>query len=109
RGQEARGEIQLWRVDPARTPHLSRTASHPVAEIAGTVAIAPDGRTAMTSGDELARVTVGARGETSADYVEQDGTWRSAAFSADGQHLVSGSHDSIEVWRVRPGQPIERS
>ena len=108
RGQDARGEIQLWRVDPAGAPHFSRTASHPVAEIAGTVAIAPDGRTAMTSGDELARVTVAPTGASSAEYVEQDGTWRSAAFSADGEHLVTGSHDAVEVWRVRPGQPVER-
>jgi hypothetical protein len=97
---------------PAPSPFLIRTLTATTLPL--SVAIAPDGRTALSGGLDLSRQEVGAftlwdlaSGSAIRSYTGHSGSVNSVAIAPDGRTALSGSYDkTLKLWDLTAGSII---
>jgi WD40 repeat protein len=100
----------VWDVTAPSAPRLVATLAHPTGPIA-TVALAPDGRTALTSGSGTTLVwQVPASGYPTVLAMLPGGEQVVAAYRGDSTVVATASDSTVQTWSVaellvdRPGQ-----
>ena len=73
------------------------------------VAISPDGRHALSGGDDALRLWDMATGQCMRTFERHSGTVYSVTISPDGRHALSGGDDALRLWDMATGQCLRTS